>query len=95
MHWKGWPYIVVVAVKDIKEGEELLADYQDTYWKVQREHREVWRSFDGVFTKLKAVSAHGMCAGRLRHPSAGEVAGVERCNHDDDDDDNDAVIHVD
>ncbi len=28
----GWPYAILVALREIDPGEELLVDYGDKYW---------------------------------------------------------------
>ena len=34
--YKGWPYVLVVSISDVAQGEELLVDYGMQYWQQQR-----------------------------------------------------------
>lgn len=34
--WHGWPYMIIVSVKEIGRGEELLLDYGAIYWNIKR-----------------------------------------------------------
>jgi len=42
----GWPYVFVMATKDIKAGEALRADYGDSFWETWAEVVKVERQVD-------------------------------------------------
>ena len=37
VHHRGWPFLFIVAVRDLFEGEELLLDYGEAYWECRRD----------------------------------------------------------
>eukprot|EP01043_Picozoa_sp_COSAG02_P011049 COSAG02_NODE_401_length_23083_cov_26.955839_3_plen_279_part_00 len=37
VHNKGWPYMFIVATRELLEGEELFLDYGEQYWSRRRE----------------------------------------------------------
>lgn len=51
--YNGWPYAIVIALRDIVQGEELLVNYGENYWDGTVEvDREIITEFENEQSKL-------------------------------------------